>query len=77
MNRYFRWIDWDDENSVRQMKRTDFAANDSKIGPPWLDIPPIGEGSDDDYPLSDTLDASRKIKPINDISRTFNEDLRK
>ena len=59
------------------MKRTDSAANDSKIGPPWLDIPPIEEGSDDDYPLSDTLDASRKIEPINDISRTFNEDLRK
>ena len=52
-------------------------ANDSKLGSPGPDIPPIEEDSDDDYPLSDTQDVARKIKAINDIARTFDEELRK
>ena len=52
-------------------------ANDSELGSPGPDIPPIEEDSDDDYPLSDTQDVARKIKAINDIARTFDEELRK
>ena len=52
-------------------------ANDSALESPGPDIPPIEEDSDDDYPLSDTQDAARKIEAINDITRTFDEELRK
>ena len=52
-------------------------ANDSEFGSPGPDIPPIEEDSDDDYPLSDTQDVARTIKAINDIARTFDEELRK
>ena len=52
-------------------------ANDSELGSPGPDILPIEEDSDDDCPLSDTQDAAQKIKTINDIARTFDEELRK
>ena len=48
--------------------------NESELGSPVSDIPPVEEDSDDDYPWIDAQDSARKIKTINEITRTFDEE---
>jgi very-short-patch-repair endonuclease len=48
--------------------------NESELGSPVSDIPPVEEDSDDDYPWIDAQDSARKIKTINEIARTFDEE---